>query len=87
MALQPITRKTLSEDGEQITTYQKMCDALEFARTKGYYGGISLAHTNWRWRISRVRNSRRHSSMTYLWCRTRHHQVRSSRLSRSRSTT
>lgn len=43
MALAPITRKTITEDGEQITSYQKMCDALDFARTKGYYGGISLS--------------------------------------------
>jgi hypothetical protein len=45
MALQPITRKTVTEDGEQITTYQKMCDALDFAKTKGYYGGITLSPT------------------------------------------
>lgn len=50
MALQPITRKTMTEDGEQITTSQKMLDAVVFARTKGYYGGLDVSPSG-EWRM------------------------------------
>lgn len=50
MALQPITRKTVEEKGEQIANEQKMLDGLKFARTKGYYGGVDVSQSG-EWRL------------------------------------